>query len=119
MKSIATGLTLAFLMMLSGCSSKANYIKQTQYLPCQNVKPLALVEPHPSRASLHKNRDLTALIDMYAVTVTLQNQRMVEIAAEVDDCMAKARASYEVGAQSDSQTIDDESTGTASGLRFF
>jgi hypothetical protein len=56
---------------------------------------------------------------MYAVTVTLQNQRMVEIAAEVDECVAKARASYEVGAQSDSQAIDDESTGTASGFRFF
>jgi len=59
--------------------------------------PLALAEPHPNRNNLHQNRDLMQLIDRYAATVTLQNRRMAEIAAEVDDCVAQARDSYEAG----------------------
>ena len=93
MKLIAIGLTLTCLTVLTGCSGQVRYIKTTEYLPCQNVKALAIKEPHPSRANLQKNRDLEILIDQYALRLTLQNNRMDEIVGEVDDCMAKAAES--------------------------
>ncbi|OEY67464.1 hypothetical protein BG841_14160 [Marinobacter sp. X15-166B] len=92
MKSIGIGLALTCLALLSACSGKARYIQATDYLVCGNVKPLAIPERHPSRASLKKNDNLLDLIDQYAVKLNTLNARMAEIASEVDDCEAQARA---------------------------
>lgn len=91
MKSIGIGLLLACLALLSACSGKVRYIQTTDYLVCGNVKPLAIPERHPSRATLKKNGGLLDLIDQYAVKLNTLNGRMAEITAEVDDCEAKAR----------------------------
>ncbi|WP_158007618.1 hypothetical protein [Marinobacter sp. X15-166B] len=41
---------------------------------------------------MKKNDNLLDLIDQYAVKLNTLNARMAEIASEVDDCEAQARA---------------------------
>ncbi len=91
MKRIKSGLALTCLVLLSACSGKVRYIQTTDYLVCGNVKPLAIPERHPSRATLKKNDNLLDLIDQYAVKLNTLNERMAEITNEVDDCETQAR----------------------------
>jgi len=91
MKPIATGLALSCLMLLSACSGKVQYIQKTEYLVCGNVKALATQERHPGRYWMNQNGDLLDLIDRYSTKLTIQNERMAEIQAEVDSCEQKAR----------------------------
>jgi len=40
---------------------------------------------------MNQNGDLLDLIDRYSTKLTIQNERMAEIQAEVDSCEQKAR----------------------------